>query len=594
MPLLRRARAAAIGTVLLATGCLAINPLAHADQSQAASAGCVQSGPTLRYLVVFTQGTTSADAGSQITSACGTTTVYYQPIAVAVATSADPRFAGRIGPGRTYSAEAQAYYDADENPGDSHKSDELPSDPDGGTTSDPHTVPTADLAGQQWDMTMIKADQSRRINEGSKNVLVGVLDSGVDPNHPNLSGELDRAASAGCVTGKPNTAESAWEPTTSSHGTHVAGTIAAANDGQGVAGVAPGVRIASVKVVDDDGYIYPEAAVCGFMWAAAEGMTIANNSYFVDPWVFTCRNTQGQHVIYEAMQRAVDYATAHGVLSIAAAGNGGVDLTDPGQDNRSPDNVDSDDQQQRQLGDDCVELPAGIPGVVTVSAVGADMVKASYSSYGLGAVDLTAPGGDERQRNSDGENCVLSTVPGGYASSCGTSMAAPHAAGVAALLASTHPKATPRELTQLLDSQADPVACPADYDLNGTGAQDAYCTGDSTYNSFYGHGLVNALAAVSSGSGDASNAQDSPANVASVPSDPPTTASRDDDADTGSSGSGDATNETTENPTPTTDPTTTPTTDDPAPTSVLTTPVPAPILPAATGQIGGLALLGVW
>jgi subtilisin family serine protease len=593
VPLLRRARAAAIGTVLLTTGCLAINPLAHADQGQTGSAGCVQGGPTLRYLVVFTQGTTSADAGNQITSACGSTTVYYAQIAVAVATSADPSFANRMGPDRIYSAQAQAYYDADQTPSASRKPDELPSDPDGGVTSDPATVSTRDLAGQQWDMNMIKADQSRRIDTGSKNVLVGVLDSGIDPKHPNLSSALDRPASAGCVTGKPDTSQAAWAPTTSSHGTHVAGTIAAANDGEGIAGVAPGVRVASVKVVNDAGYIYPEAAVCGFMWAAQQGMTIANNSYFVDPWVFTCENVQGQHVVYTAIERAVDYATAHGVLSIAAAGNGGVDLTDPGQDNRSPDNVDSDDQQQRQLGDDCVELPAGIPGVVTVSAVGADLVKASYSSYGLGAVDLTAPGGDPRQHDADGDSCVLSTVPGGYASSCGTSMAAPHAAGVAALLASTHPSATPKELTKLLDSEADPIACPADYDLNGTGAQDAYCTGDSTFNSFYGHGLVDALAAVSSGSDNGPDTQGNPADTASAP-DRPSSTVKPDGGDDSVPGDGPTTTPTSDVPTTTVPPTTAPTTTAPTPSTPQTTPAPTPLIPAASSQLGGLALLGVW
>ncbi|HVV20075.1 MAG TPA: S8 family serine peptidase [Pseudonocardiaceae bacterium] len=575
MPLLRRARAAAIGTALLATGCLAFHPLAHADPGQAESTGCVQGGPTLRYLVVFSEGTSTSNAEAQITAACGTTTIYYAPIAVAVATSADPRFVDRIGPDRAYSAEAQAY-DADQSTAGSRKSDEVPADPNGGVTSDPSAVSTADLANRQWDMSMINARQAHRIDEGSSKVVVGVLDSGVDPDHPNLTGELDRTASAGCVTGAPDTSQSAWEPTTSPHGTHVAGTIAADDDGHGIAGVAPGVRVASVKVVDDDGYIYPEAAVCGFMWAAHEHMTIANNSYFVDPWVFTCADVTGQSVIYQAVDRAVTYATRHGVLSIAAAGNGGVDLTNPGQDSRSPDNVDSDDQRQRQLSDSCVQLPAGIPGVVNVSAVGADKVKASYSSYGLGIVNVTAPGGDPLQ----GSRCVLSTVPGGYASSCGTSMAAPHASGVAALLASTHPDASPRQLTQLLDSEADPIACPADYDLNGTGAQDAYCTGDSTYNSFYGHGLVDALAAVSSGD---TRQQDQA---------PPATQS-----DTSATGADATSPPTTTTPQPpvTTDtapPATTPTvppttTDTPAPTTTQQ-------LTPVGGPAGGFALLGVW
>jgi subtilisin family serine protease len=565
-----------------------MDPSAFADSGQAAPAGCVQGGPALRYLVVFTDGTSSQDASAQITAACGTTTVYYPQIAVGVAVSADPGFGERIGPERTYSAQAQAYYDANQA---ARKSDELPRDPAGGITPDPGAVPAGNLTGQQWDMSMIKADKARRVNEGSARVVVGVLDSGIDPNHPNLVKELDKAASAGCVTGKPDTGQAAWAPTTSSHGTHVAGTIAAADDGKGVAGVAPGVRVASVKVVDDAGYIYPEAAVCGFMWAAQQGMTIANNSYFVDPWVFTCADSQGQNVIYQAVQRAVSYATAHGVLSIAAAGNGGVDLTNPGQDSRSPDNVVADDQEQRQLDVDCVQLPAGVPGVVTVASVGGGGVKAGYSSYGLGAVSLAAPGGDPRQRTSGGPRCVLSTVPGGYASSCGTSMAAPHVSGVAALLASTHPGVSPKQLSRLLDAEADPIACPADYDLNGTGTQDAYCTGDATYNSFYGHGLVDALAAVSAGAGVSGGGGDQSvppaAAVASGAGVPPAAPDR---------GVGDTVNEAvggvqhkggavssagSASSTP-------------AAPVVAAPSQPAPTLTPAGGPIGGFALLGMW
>ncbi|KAA2266145.1 S8 family serine peptidase [Solihabitans fulvus] len=492
MPLLHRARAVALSAVLLTAGCLAATAPAGAD-TVAPSRPCAQQGPTLRYLVLFDRGTQEPQADAEIAAACGSTTVYYPQIAVAVATSPDPSFGDRIGADRAYSAQAESLSRNSDAP-TRKKVDETEAaqfQPDG------RDVPTADRSAEQWDMALIQADRAHQVNEGSRNVVVGVLDSGIDPTHPDLVAALDPALSAGCLTGKPDTAQQAWAPTTSPHGTHVAGIVAAADDGKGVTGVAPGVRIASVKVVDDDGYIYPEYAVCGFMWAATNGMTVTNSSFFVDPWVFNCQSENGQQVVHDAVRRAVDYATSRGVLNVAATTNNGVDLARPGRDTASPDNAGPEALRPRPLTGACLVLPAQLRNVVAVSSVGARQVKAGYSSYGLGTVDVTAPGGDRRQQPfGSGQSCVLSTVPGGYGYYCGTSMAAPHVTGVAALLASTHPHASPGQLLRLLNSQADTLPCPSDYDLNGTGVQDAYCTGYSEYNGFYGHGLVNALAAV--------------------------------------------------------------------------------------------------
>ena len=459
---------------LLAAGCLAASVPAGAEPDVVpAGPACISPGPNLRYLVVFPQLTTAATAAAEITEACGTTTVYYPEIAVAVATSPDPSFLKLIGPERAYSAQAEGTKRAAK-----RKKDDTELLRPAGTRS-----------GEQWDMDLIKVPAAHEITTGSRSVVVGVLDSGVDPRHPDLAAALAPELSAGCLTGKPDTSPSAWAPTTSAHGTHVAGTIAAADDGRGTTGVAPGVRIASVKVVDDDGFIYPEYAVCGFMWAAAQGMTITNNSYFIDPYLFTCQSAPGQRVIYEAVRRAVDYATSRNVLTVAAAGNNAADLSRPGRDSFSPTNGDA---QTRPVDPSCVVLPVQLKNVVGVSAVSETKTKSGYSSYGLGAIDVTAPGGDTRTPTG----CVLSTVPSGYDYSCGTSMAAPHAAGVAALIASTHPKVDAVSLGRMLNAQAETLACPADYDLNGTGVQDAFCTGYSEYNSFYGHGLVDALAAV--------------------------------------------------------------------------------------------------
>ncbi|MEU7481348.1 S8 family serine peptidase [Lentzea sp. NPDC042327] len=469
MPLLHRARAAAVTTALLAAGLVASTPAG----AEPVLTSCTQPGPLLRYLVVFPQLTAPATAQSEIAGACGTTTVYYPEIAVAVATSPDPSFLRLIGPQRAYSAQAEG---ASKRTVKRKKDDTELLQPAGARSS------------EQWDMDLINAPAAHSITTGSRSVVVGVLDSGV-ARHPDLAAALAPELSAGCLTGKPDPSPAAWAPTTSAHGTHVAGTIAAANDGRGITGVAPGVRIASVKVVDDDGFIYPEYAVCGFMWAAAQGMTITNNSYFIDPYLFTCQNAPGQRVVYEAVRRAVDHATSRNVLTVAAAGNNAADLSRPGRDSVSPTNGEA---QTRPVDPSCVVLPVQLKNVVGVSAVDATKTKSSYSSYGLGAIDVTAPGGDSRSPGG----CVLSTVPSGYDYSCGTSMAAPHAAGVAALIASAHPEADALQLGRMLNVQATTLACPADYDLYGTGVQDAFCTGYSEYNSFYGHGLVDALAAV--------------------------------------------------------------------------------------------------
>jgi len=491
VPLLRRARLVAVSAALLAAGCLVATGAADAagEPPAATTDGCIQPGPTLRYLVVFDQGTSQPLAEARIAAACGATTVYYPQIAVAVATSPDPTFGRRMGPDRAYSAQAEGLSRHTGAPA-RKKVDETELSRSAGKDS-------ADRTGEQWDMDLIHADEAHAITDGSRQVVVGVLDSGVDPTHPDLVRALDPTLSAGCLTGKADPSQAAWAPTNSAHGTHVAGTIAAADDGQGVTGVAPGVRIASVKVVDDEGFIYPEYAVCGYMWAAMNGMTVTNNSYFVDPWAFTCQNQTGQKVVYEAVQRAVEYSSSRGVLTVAAAGNAGTDLSRPGRDALSPSNAAPQEVKPRQVDSTCKVLPAQLPSVVAVSALGAAKVKTGYSSYGLGAVDVTAPGGERRQPPEGAEQgCVLSTVPSGYDYSCGTSMAAPHVTGVAALIASTHPEANGNQLSRMLNSQAETLACPADYDLNGTGVQDAYCTGYSEYNSFYGHGLVDALSAV--------------------------------------------------------------------------------------------------
>jgi subtilisin family serine protease len=349
---------------------------------------------------------------------------------------------------------------------------------------------TDHLENEQWDMQQIKADQAHRITDGSRRVLVGVLDSGIDPDHPDLAPNLDTADSVDCTdAGRPDFSATGWYPGTSDHGTHVAGTIAAARNGIGIVGVAPHVRIASVKVLNNDGFIYPEYAVCGFMWAGLKKMDVTNNSYFVDPWYYWCDDQPDQLAGKEAVRRAVAWATEQGVVHAAAAGNETTDLSDnaidPGSPNDSP-------AVTRTINIGCQDIPAELDGVATVSATNRDGQLAYFSNRGLGIIDVAAPG-----------RTILSTVVAnhGYDTKSGTSMASPHVAGVLALMKSVHPDWTPAQLLQKLRGEADdhvcsaaepvPAAAPA-WITNGVA-----CVGSPADNSYYGEGIVDALDAVS-------------------------------------------------------------------------------------------------
>ena len=349
----------------------------------------------------------------------------------------------------------------------------------------PSAGPGDPLESQQWDMQMIRADLAHKITEGNRNVLVGVLDSGIDPDHPDLAANIDIASSVNCTAaGRPDTSATGWQPTTSDHGTHVAGTIAAARNGVGMVGVAPNVRMASVKLVNDDGYIYPEYAVCGFIWAGMHKMDVTNNSYYVDPFEFWCDDQADQAAAKEAVRRAVDWSRGRGVISVAAAGNSAYDLSNKTVDNGSPNDSTA---VRRTINAGCHDIPTELPGVVTVASMQRfptntmDSRLSSFSNRGLGVIDVAAPG-----------SSILSTIVrnNGWGLKSGTSMASPHVAGVLALMKSAHPTWSADQLEAGLYEQATPKPCGP---TTGSGA---VCVGTPEFNSYFGHGVVDALNAV--------------------------------------------------------------------------------------------------
>ncbi|MFE9841881.1 S8 family peptidase [Streptomyces goshikiensis] len=442
-------------------------PVAKAPANAKAAAPSSQSATwvagTRAYLVITAPGDSSA-VRSAIAANGGTVFSNYDAIGVIVAHSASSTFATtmrgvsgvqKVGATRTSDVPADAYNPA------------LPANP--AQSSTPAGEPV------RADMSQIKADQAWAVTPGSASVKVGVLDTGVDDQHQDLAPNFNAADSVSCAYGKADARTGAWRDV-DTHGTHVAGTIAAAKNGKGVVGVAPGVKISAVRVAEPgNSFFFAENTICGFVWAGDHGFKVTNNSYYTDPWQFNCPDNIDQAAIIEGVKRAQEYAESKGSLQIAAAGNENYDLAHKTTDTASPNDS---TPVTRTITNACLDIPTELPGVVTVAANGSGTTKASFSNFGSGVIDVAAPGSD-----------VYSTLPGGkYGTKSGTSMATPHVVGVAALIASANPGITPAQIRDKLATQANDIACPSD----------SRCTGTAANNSFFGEGQVDALKAVGS------------------------------------------------------------------------------------------------
>jgi subtilisin family serine protease len=213
------------------------------------------------------------------------------------------------------------------------------------------------------------------------------------------------------------------------------------------------------------------------------------------------------------------------VTIVASAGNEQADLQHPGLDETSPD-WPPDSAEVRDVRNNCRVAPAELPGVITVSATGPigypdyNLWIADYSSVGMSRVDVAAPGGDYFQATGTVQDAVLAALPvgsniwnifdplnavfpgmttteGGYGYGYlnGTSMASPHAAGVAALVKEMHPNWSPGAVKAAVQRSAQHLDCPTDWEPLGPGDERERCYGGGGRTSFFGHGLVDAAAA---------------------------------------------------------------------------------------------------
>lgn len=333
----------------------------------------------------------------------------------------------------------------------------------------------------QWAPQAVRAPQAWAAGYTGRGVRVAVIDGAVYGDHPDLAANVDAAAARSFVAGAPGSCQVQWNCDTGSfwHGTHVAGIIAAPINGLGVVGIAPEATIVPVKALHGGSGSFG-AIIQAIMYAATEGRAdIINMSLGAE---FN-RNEKGASELVSALNRAVNFASRNGSLVISAAGNSGLDLDHMGN---------------------LVATPAESGNGLAVAATGPmgygmgaqDFGRsASYTNYGSSAIAVAAPGGDFALpgndpctlARADGSaltrpcwvfDMVLSTSRAGWSWAAGTSMAAPAAAAVAALIKQKHPAASVGEMKTRLQRATDDLGKP------GT-------------DPFYGKGFVNAAKAVS-------------------------------------------------------------------------------------------------
>ena len=332
------------------------------------------------------------------------------------------------------------------------------------------TEPDDEYYNLQWHYPMINLPQAWDYTTGDSGVIVAVIDTGVLMNHPDLAGQLTNTGydfisdtsisnDGNGIDSNPDDPGDATTGGSSFHGTHCAGTVAAAtNNAKGMAGVAWNTKIMPVRVLGVGGGTLNDI-VQGIRYAAG----LSNNSGT------TLSSTQRADIISmslggggysQATQDVITAARNAGVIIIAAAGN---------ESSSTP------------------SYPASYNGVISVSAVNINSGLASYSNYGA-YIDVAAPGGDSGDYNGDGyadkvwSTCADDTsgsIVFNYAAYNGTSMATPHMAGVVALMKAINPAMTPSQLDSLL--------------ISGDITNDIGAAGKDTQ---FGYGLIDALKAV--------------------------------------------------------------------------------------------------
>ncbi len=315
------------------------------------------------------------------------------------------------------------------------------------------------VIGQQWDMQQIHADQAwAQGRTGIPTVRVAILDTGLDPTHQDQNGTvIDQATSTYFVPSLSPDPGPRWEDD-DFHGTHVGGLVTTNNIG--TAGVAPNVTLVAVKVLNAAGSGSFADIISGIYYATNVHVQVINMSL----GAYFPRQGRDAAQLVRMLTRAINYAHAHNVLVVSAAGNDNADL-----------------QHDRNN----IEVPCEVGVQLCVSATGITDTKASYSNYGTNAINVAAPGGDTDAYvislcDSHSINPALAICKTGtyYLSAAGTSMATPHVAGLGAYLDSQFAgQLTASQMITSIEQHADAI-------------------GKNGASPFYGKGRINVFATV--------------------------------------------------------------------------------------------------
>lgn len=416
------------------------------------SSAALAQSESKTYIIITNGNSLSKSAERSIADAGGTLKTVY-PFGIAIATSSNPDFASSVN-GVTAVIEdfgfdaaapvqqvALGDYGFPPNSGD----DDI-------------------LFDLQWGHNYVRAQQAWEAGVRGEGVRVAVLDGGFDLDHPDLAPNLNLALSAD-FTGE---GLQYALPNTFSHATHVAGTILGADNGIGIIGVAPKAELVAVKVLGDAGSGSFEDIIAGIYHAASVDADVINMSL----GTMIPRNVEGVTQLDVALSKAVTYAYQQGTTVIVSGGNNAW-------------NLDGDGNMVRF--NETAEQSIPISALTTLNWAtnpNQDLVPASYTNYGVSGIDFGAPGGSADYPGN--EVCtvagltrpcwvfdlVFSSGNNGWYWSAGTSMAAPHAAGIAALIISEnggdmHPALVKAEMRHRA------------LDMGKPGKDD-----------FYGHGLV--------------------------------------------------------------------------------------------------------